>query len=343
MKLEGSKFLITGGTGSFGHAMCRRLLKSDVTEIRIFSRDEKKQDDMRKTFSDPRLKFYIGDVRDKSAVDTAMNGATHVFHAAALKQVPSCEFFPMEAVKTNIEGANNVVRSAVEHKVSRVVALSTDKAVAPVNSMGMSKALMEKVISAKARELGKNPETVMCCTRYGNVIASRGSVVPLFAEQIRAGKPLTVTDLSMTRFMMTLSDAIELVLFAMEHAEGGEIFVRKAPGSSVASIIDAVKLVSGVDDYPVREIGIRHGEKLHEMLVSPEELGGAKDAGHYFVLPMDQRDLNYEKFFLGDDLANELSNTGYSSDITNQLTGEQLAEILRADEDVLSVIGSISS
>ena len=338
MRLDGSTFLITGGTGSFGHAMCRRLLRSEVEEIRIFSRDEKKQDDMRKQFSDPRIKFYLGDVRDRFAVDSAMNGVTHVFHAAALKQVPSCEFFPMEAVKTNVEGANNVVRSAVDHEVLKVVALSTDKAVAPVNAMGMSKALMEKVVSAKARELGRSPATVMCCTRYGNVIASRGSVVPLFFDQIRAGRPLTITDLSMTRFMMTLSDAIELVLYAMEEAKGGEVFVRKAPGATVKTIISAVEHICGVTEHPVKEIGIRHGEKMHEMLVSPEELGTAIDAGSYFVLPMDQRDLNYDKFFFGDDIETSLR-SGYTSDFTDQLTGVQLAEILSNDEDVRAVIG----
>ena len=339
MDLSAATFLITGGTGSFGHAMATRLINSDVKEIRILSRDEKKQDDMRKLFGDSRLKFYLGDVRDFDAVDAAMHGVTHVFHAAALKQVPSCEFFPIEAVKTNVYGTENVVRSAEKQGVSRLVALSTDKAVAPVNAMGMSKALMEKVVAAKSRLLRNQGETVMCCTRYGNVIASRGSVVPHFADLIRSGSPLTITDAKMTRFMMTLSDAIELVLFAMDHAKGGEVFVRKSSGASLTVIVEALRQLFEAPNHPVVEIGVRHGEKTHETLVSEEEMSSAIDAGDYFILPMDDRDLNYEKFFsggLGEQIATK---TAYTSFVTDQLGADHLAKILREDEYSRSVMG----
>jgi UDP-glucose 4-epimerase len=336
MIIDDSIFLITGGTGSFGHAMVRRLIRTNVSEIRIFSRDEKKQDDMRKTFSDERIRFYLGDVRDLAAVDSAMIGVDFLFHAAALKQVPSCEFFPLEAVKTNILGTSNVLDSAIKNEVSRVVILSTDKAVSPVNAMGMSKALMEKVVVAKAREIKGRSKTLLCCTRYGNVIASRGSVVPLFFEQIKSGKPLTVTDSSMTRFMLTLDDAIELVLYAIEHTQGGEIFVKKAPGASVNKVVDAVKKMINSQEYRVDSIGIRPGEKLHEVLVSANEMSQAIDAGEFFIIPPDTRDLNYEKYFLGDIPQNEQKPQGYeyTSDNTQQLSVDHLYDIFVNDPSV---------
>lgn len=285
--------LITGGTGSFGNAVLRRFLDSDIAEIRIFSRDEKKQDDMRKKYNDPKLKFYIGDVRDVDSVRTAMRGVDYVFHAAALKQVPSCEFHPLQAVKTNVLGTENVLEAAVEQGVQRVICLSTDKAVYPINAMGISKAMMEKVAVAKSRE---SDTTTICVTRYGNVMASRGSVIPLFVDQIRAGRALTITDPSMTRFMMTLDDAVDLVLYAFEHGNSGDIFVQKAPAATIGTLTEALKQLLNVPTHQVNTIGTRHGEKLYEALLSREEMVAAEDLGSYYRVPPDLRDLNYSKF-----------------------------------------------
>ncbi|KQV47042.1 UDP-glucose 4-epimerase [Pelomonas sp. Root1217] len=287
--------LITGGTGSFGNAVLRRFLDSGLREIRILSRDEKKQDDMRKKYASPKLKFYIGDVRDPRAVAGAMRGVDYCFHAAALKQVPSCEFHPMEAVRTNVLGTENVLEAAIQAGVERVVCLSTDKAVYPINAMGISKAMMEKVMVAASRNL-EGTGTVICGTRYGNVMASRGSVIPLFVEQVRAGKALTLTDPEMTRFMMTLDDAVELVLYAFEHGRNGDIFVQKAPAATIRVLAEAVLDVLEQSSHPIREIGTRHGEKLYEALLSREERAGAEDLGGYYRIPPDGRDLNYTKF-----------------------------------------------
>jgi UDP-glucose 4-epimerase len=285
--------LITGGTGSFGTAVLKRFLASDMREIRIFSRDEKKQDDLRKKYPDSKLKFYIGDVREPRSVAVAMRGVDYCFHAAALKQVPSCEFHPMEAVRTNVLGTENVLEAAIAAGVKRVVCLSTDKAVYPVNAMGMSKAVMEKVMVAVSRNL---EGTVICGTRYGNVMASRGSVIPLFVEQITAGKPITVTDPAMTRFMMTLDESVELVLYAFTHGENGDLFVQKAPAATVAVLARALLDIMGRPDHPILEIGTRHGEKLYETLLSREEMSHAEDRGNYYRVPPDGRDLNYAKF-----------------------------------------------
>ena len=294
--------LITGGTGSFGNAILRRFLNSDIKEIRIFSRDEKKQDDMRHMLQNSKVKFYIGNVRNKESVDIAMRGVDYVFSAAALKQVPSCEFFPMEAVRTNVEGTNNVLLSAIENGVKNVVVLSTDKAAYPINAMGMSKALMEKVAIAKGRELGEGASTTICCTRYGNVMASRGSVIPLWVEQMMEGKPITVTDPNMTRFMMTLDDAVDLVVYAFTHGHNGDLFVQKAPAATLNTLAQALKeTYSNIDpkygETEVKVIGTRHGEKLYETLVTREEMARAIDCGNYFRIPCDTRDLNYDKFF----------------------------------------------
>ena len=286
--------LITGGTGSFGNAVLRRFLDSNVKEIRIFSRDEKKQDDMRKKYKNEKLKFYIGDVRDFQSVMNAVRGVDFIYHAAALKQVPSCEFYPLEAVKTNVLGTENVLEAAVQVGVQRVVCLSTDKAVYPINAMGISKAMMEKVIVAKSRS---SNNTVICATRYGNVMASRGSVIPLFVNQIRAGQPITITDPSMTRFMMTLDDAVDLVLFAFEHGRAGEIFVQKAPAATIETLAKALTGLLGKPDHPINVIGTRHGEKLFEALLSREEVVAAEDLGNYYRVPPDLRDLNYGKYF----------------------------------------------
>lgn len=285
--------LITGGTGSFGNAVTRRFLDADLREIRIFSRDEKKQDDMRKRYNHPKLKFYIGDVREPRSVAAAMRGVDYVFHAAALKQVPSCEFHPMEAVRTNVLGTENVLEAAIAHGIKRVICLSTDKAVYPINAMGISKAMMEKVAVAKSREAG---DTTICVTRYGNVMASRGSVIPLFVDQVRAGQALTVTDPTMTRFMMTLNDAVDLVLYAFEHGNAGDIFVQKAPAATVQVLTQAILELMGKPDHEVRSIGTRHGEKLFEALLGREEMASAIDMGDYFRVPPDGRDLNYAKF-----------------------------------------------
>ncbi len=287
--------LITGGTGSFGNAVLRRFLDSDLREIRIFSRDEKKQDDMRKRYHHAKLKFYIGDVRDIRSVASAMRGVDYCFHSAALKQVPSCEFHPMEAVRTNVLGTENVLEAAVAAGVKRVVCLSTDKAVYPINAMGISKAMMEKVMVAASRNL-EGTATVICGTRYGNVMASRGSVIPLFVEQVLAGKPITITDPSMTRFMMTLDDAVELVLYAFENGNNGDIFVQKAPAATVQVLTQAVLELMGKPDHTVNVIGTRHGEKLYEALLGREEMACAEDRGDYFRVPPDARDLNYAKF-----------------------------------------------
>jgi len=285
--------LITGGTGSFGNAVLRRFLNSDISEIRIFSRDEKKQDDMRKRYNSPKLKFYIGDVRDQQSVMNAVRGVDFIYHASALKQVPSCEFHPLEAVKTNVIGTENVLEAAIQCGVKRVVCLSTDKAVYPINAMGISKAMMEKVAVAKSRS---SSSTVINITRYGNVMASRGSVIPLFVDQIRSGQPITITDPSMTRFMMTLDDAVDLVLYAFQHGQPGEIFVQKAPAATIEVLTQALTGLLGKPDHVVRVIGTRHGEKLYEALLSREEMAAAEDLGGYYRVPPDLRDLNYGKF-----------------------------------------------
>ncbi len=291
------KLLITGGTGSFGHAVLKRFLNSDLAEIRIFSRDEKKQDDMRKRFAasagGEKLKFYIGDVRDSQSVLGVMRGVDYVFHAAALKQVPSCEFHPLEAVKTNVLGTENVLEAAIQCGVQRVVCLSTDKAVYPINAMGISKAMMEKVAVAKSRS---STGTVICATRYGNVMASRGSVIPLFAAQMERGDPITITDPQMTRFMMTLDDAVDLVLYAFTHGKSGEIFVQKAPAATIETLAKALKVFLNKPSHPIHIMGTRHGEKLYETLLSREEMASAKDLGDYFCVPPDLRDLNYGKY-----------------------------------------------
>lgn len=289
--------LITGGTGSFGNAVLRRFLDTDIKEIRIFSRDEKKQDDMRHRLQNPKVKFYIGNVRDQRSIDNAMRGVDYVFSAAALKQVPSCEFFPMEAVRTNVLGTENVLESAIQYGVKKVVVLSTDKAAYPINAMGISKAMMEKVAIAKGRSLGADATTTICCTRYGNVMASRGSVIPLWVDQIKSSQPITITDPNMTRFMMTLDDAVDLVLFAFEHGENGDLFVQKAPAATLSVLAQALKELYKTDTE-VKIIGTRHGEKLYETLVTREEMVKSIDMGDYFRIPCDNRDLNYDKFFV---------------------------------------------
>jgi UDP-N-acetylglucosamine 4,6-dehydratase/5-epimerase len=288
--------LITGGTGSFGNAVLQRFLNSDFAEIRIFSRDEKKQEDMRIALNNDKVKFYIGDVRNYDSIDDALKGVDYVFHAAALKQVPSCEFYPMEAVRTNVQGAENVMRAAIANGVKRCVVLSTDKAVYPINAMGISKAMMEKVMVAKSR-LCDPDKTVLSATRYGNVMASRGSVIPLFLDQLRSGKPLTITDPNMTRFLMSLEESVDLVLYAFEHAQPGDIFVQKAPASTVGDLAQAMKELLQLDNE-IKVIGTRHGEKLYESLLSREEMARANDLGAYYRVPADSRDLNYAKYFV---------------------------------------------
>lgn len=316
--------LITGGTGSFGNAVLRRFLDSDLSEIRIFSRDEKKQDDMRKRYSDTRIKFYIGDVRDYSSVLNAVRGVDYIYHAAALKQVPSCEFHPLEAVKTNVLGTENVLEAAIATGVKRVVCLSTDKAVYPINAMGISKAMMEKVMVAKSRS---SNSTVICGTRYGNVMASRGSVIPLFIDQIRSGKPITITDPSMTRFMMTLDDAVDLVLHAFEFGNPGDIFVQKAPASTVETLARALTSMLGVPNHEIRVIGTRHGEKLYEALLSREERVAAEDMGKYFRVPPDLRDLNYGKFVEQGETEISVAED-YNSHNTDRLDVEGMKQLL---------------
>ena len=318
--------LITGGTGSFGNAVLRRFLDSDIKEIRIFSRDEKKQDDMRHVLQTPKVKFYIGNVRDKSSVDIAMKGVNYVFSAAALKQVPSCEFFPVEAVRTNIVGTENVLNSAIEHGVENIVVLSTDKAAYPINAMGMSKALMEKVAIAKGRELGEDAKTTICCTRYGNVMASRGSVIPLWVDQMLESKPITITDPNMTRFMMTLDDAVDLVIYAFTHAHNGDLFVQKAPAATLETLAKALKEIYK-QDTEIKIIGTRHGEKLYETLVTREEMVRAIDMGKYYRIPCDTRDLNYDKFFTkGNEAMSQVED--YHSHNTHRLNIEEMKELL---------------
>ncbi|WP_423342658.1 polysaccharide biosynthesis protein [Melissococcus plutonius] len=317
--------LITGGTGSFDHAVMERFLHSSIKEIRIFSRDEKKQDDMRKKYHNEKIKFYIGDVRNLDSIKNAMHNVDYVFHAAALKQVPSCEFFPMEAVKTNILGTDNVLTAAIEEKVKKVVCLSTDKAAYPINAMGISKAMMEKIFVAKAKNDSETGTTI-CGTRYGNVMASRGSVIPLFVEQIKANQPLTITDPSMTRFLMSLEEAVELVVFAFMHAEAGDIMVQKSPASTINDLAQAIKELFQVTNK-VKIIGTRHGEKRYETLLTKEEYNIAKDMNNFYCVPADKRDLNYDKYFV--EGSHELTKENeYNSDNTRQLTIAQIKEKL---------------
>jgi len=326
VKIINSKLLITGGTGSFGNAVLQHLLvKPQFKEIRIFSRDEKKQDDLRKLLNNPKLKFYIGDVRDANSVDAAVKGVDCIFHAAALKQVPSCEFFPMEAVKTNVIGTDNLLSAAEKYDVKKVVVLSTDKAAYPINAMGMSKAIMEKVTIARSRNLD-DTKTIFCATRYGNVMASRGSVIPLFIDQIKAGKNLTITDPNMTRFMMTLEDAVDLVLYAFENANQGDLFVQKAPAATIQVLAEAlIELYQSKSEIKV--IGTRHGEKLYETLVNREDMLKAQDLGDYYRIPADNRDLNYEQYFSeGEQLINQ--NVEYHSHNTNRLDVEEMKALL---------------
>lgn len=324
---KGKILLITGGTGSFGNAVLRRFLKSDIKEIRIFSRDEKKQDDMRKAFNNDKLKFYIGDVRDLQSISTAMRGVDYVYHAAALKQVPSCEFYPLEAVKTNVLGTENVLEAAINHNVERVVCLSTDKAVYPINAMGISKAMMEKVIVAKSRNL-ESTNTTISGTRYGNVMASRGSVIPLFIRQVINGEPITITDPNMTRFMMTLDDAVDLVLHAFNNGSNGDIFVQKAPAATIEVLVQAILEIMGKPEHPVNIIGTRHGEKHYEALCSREEMFVAEDQGEFYRVPADNRDLNYSKYF--EEGEKDLSKVeDYNSHNTERLDIEGMKQLLR--------------
>lgn len=316
--------LITGGTGSFGNAVLRKFIDSEIREIRVFSRDEKKQEDMRIDLGNPKVKFYIGDVRDFDSISSAMRGVDYVFHAAALKQVPSCEFYPMEAVRTNVLGTENVLNAAIASGVKRVICLSTDKAVYPINAMGISKALMEKVMVAKSRTAGN--DTILCGTRYGNVMASRGSVIPLFIKQIKEGKPLTVTDPNMTRFLMSLEDAVELVLYAFNHASQGDIFVQKAPASTIFDLAIALKEIFRADN-PVKVIGTRHGEKLYETLLTREEFVSAKDMERYYRIVPDGRDLNYNKYFIeGEERVS--SGEDYNSHVTKRLNVGEIKNLL---------------
>ncbi len=317
--------LVTGGTGSFGNAVVKRFFQTEISEIRIFSRDEKKQDDMRKLYNNDKLKFYIGDVRDYNSIESALRGVDFVFSAAALKQVPSCEFFPLEAVKTNILGTENTLNAAIANGVKKVIVLSTDKAVYPINAMGMTKALMEKVMVAKSRTISEN-KTVLCGTRYGNVMASRGSVIPLFIEQIKAGKPLTITNPNMTRFMMSLEDAVDLVLYAFKHGNQGDIFVQKAPAATIKTLAEAlIDIFKSANKIQI--IGTRHGEKIYESLLTSEEKVIAEDLGGYFRVPADTRDLNYSKYFdKGELLSNNIE--PYTSHNTERLDREGMKELL---------------
>lgn len=339
--------LITGGTGSFGNAVLRRFLDSDIKEIRILSRDEKKQDDMRHKLQNPKVKYYIGNVRNKESVDIAMRGVDYVFSAAALKQVPSCEFFPMEATRTNVEGTNNVLLSAIEHGVKHVVVLSTDKAAYPINAMGISKALMEKVAIAKGRELGEGAPTTICCTRYGNVMASRGSVIPLWVDQIMNGQPITITDPEMTRFMMTLDDAVDLVIYAFTHGHNGDLFVQKAPAATLSTLAEALKdIYAKIDpkygETEVKVIGTRHGEKLYETLVTREEMAKAIDMGNYYRIPCDTRDLNYDKFFTeGNEEVSKIED--YHSHNTHRLNVEGMKEQLMRLRFIQADLGMIEA
>lgn len=317
--------LITGGTGSFGNAVLRNFLNTDIQEIRIFSRDELKQDDMRKKYNNDKLKFYLGDVRDVNSLEDAIKGVDYIFHAAALKQVPSCEFYPMQAVQTNVVGTENVLNIAIKYKVKNVIVLSTDKAVYPINAMGISKAMMEKVAVAKSRNV-RDDETVICCTRYGNVMASRGSVIPLFIDQIRKDKEITITDPNMTRFMMSLDDAVDLVMFAFKHGKNGDIFVQKAPAATVEVLANTLTVLLNKPDHTIKIIGTRHGEKLYETLLTREEMVHAVDMGEYFKIPADNRDLNYGKFFEEGEVIVEV--TDYHSHNTHRLNEEELKSML---------------
>lgn len=322
----GKTLMITGGTGSFGHAVLNRFLNTDIGEIRIFSRDEKKQDDMRKEYHNDKIKFYIGDVRDLQSIKNAIHGVDYIFHAAALKQVPSCEFFPLEAVKTNVIGTDNVLQAAIDEGVKKVICLSTDKAAYPVNAMGTSKAMMEKVIVAKSRTVDSS-KTTICATRYGNVMCSRGSVIPLFIEQIKSGKPLTITDATMTRFIMSLEEAVELVVFAFQNAEAGDIMVQKAPACTIGVLAQAVKELFGAENEETKIIGIRHGEKMYETLLTNEECVHAIDLGNFYRVPCDKRDLNYDKYFV-DGNAERTKLSEFNSNNTELLNVEQVKEKL---------------
>ena len=332
MEIKNKTLLITGGTGSFGNAVLQCFLPTDhFKEIRIFSRDEKKQDDMRHALQNPKVKFYIGDVRDRASVDIAMSGVDYVFHAAALKQVPSCEFFPLEAVKTNVLGTENVLNSAIAHQVKNVVVLSTDKACYPINAMGISKAMMEKVAIAKGRQLGENAVTTISCTRYGNVMASRGSVIPLWIEQMKDNKVITLTDPNMTRFMMTLADAVDLVLYAFENGHNGDLFVQKAPAATLTVLAEALKQLYN-KNTEVKIIGTRHGEKLYETLVAREEMARAEDMGNYFSIPCDTRDLNYDKYFKDGQEKVSLIEDYHSHNTTRLSVEEMKSLLLKLDE-----------
>jgi len=318
------KLLITGGTGSFGNAILRRFLITDIAEIRIFSRDELKQDNMRKLYNNDKLKFYIGDVRDTNSINDAMNGVDYVFHAAALKQVPSCEFYPMQAVKTNIVGTENVLNSAISAGVKKLIALSTDKAVYPINAMGISKAMMERIVVSKGRS---ENQTMIACTRYGNVMASRGSVIPLFIKQIKNGNPITITDPQMTRFMMSLDQAVDLVLFAFEHGESGDIFVQKAPSATIQTLAKSITKILGKPSHEIKTIGTRHGEKLYETLLTKEEMVKAIDMDDYYRIPADNRDLDYNKFFEeGEEIITQAGE--YHSHNTHRLDEDELTNLL---------------
>lgn len=317
--------MITGGTGSFGNAMVKKLAQSDIKEIRIFSRDEKKQDDMRKYYNSKKLKFYIGDVRDRDSIEDAIRNVDFVFHAAALKQVPSCEFYPMEALKTNVEGTNNLLEAAITNAVKKVICLSTDKAVYPINAMGISKALMEKVAISKSRNIDNS--TIICTTRYGNVMGSRGSVIPLFRNQINSQQPITITNSDMTRFMMTLDDAINLVLYAFQNGQGGDIFVQKSPAASIDVLKSAILELMNLKSYPIKEIGTRHGEKLFEVLCSREEMLRAIDLGDYYRVPSDSRDLDYSLYFEEGEIDMNLISE-YNSHNTTQLNTSEMKDLL---------------
>ncbi len=335
MKIFKNKtLLITGGTGSFGNAVLKRLLDSNLKEIRILSRDEKKQDDQRKKYNNDKLKFYIGDVRDYNSVLNAVRGVDYIFHAAALKQVPSCEFHPLEAVKTNILGTENVLEAAISSDVEKVICLSTDKAVYPINAMGISKAMMEKVIVAKSRA---SNSTIICTTRYGNVMASRGSVIPLFVDQVLKGIPITITDGEMTRFMMTLDDAVDLVLFAFKSGKPGDIYVQKAPAATISILTQALTELMEKPQHPINTIGTRHGEKLYETLLSREEMVAAKDLGNYYCVPPDLRDLNYEKFMDQGEVKISISED-YNSHNTNRLDSQSMKDLLLKLEFIQKII-----
>ena len=332
---SGKCILITGGTGSFGKTVVNALMQTDCSEIRVLSRDEDKQDEMRSNIDDPRTRYYIGDIRDRASVDNAMDGANLVFHAAALKQVPSCEFFPIEAVRTNVLGSGNVIESAIAHNISKIVCLSTDKAVYPINAMGMTKALMEKVAQAASRRLPQDA-TVVTSVRYGNVMYSRGSVIPLFVKQIQDGKPITITEPSMTRFMLPLSDAVDLVFFALQHARQGDVFIKKAPACTIGDLVAALQELFSAEN-PVQIIGMRHGEKIYESLANAEELRRSEDMGHYYRLSMDDRDLNYAKYFTEGDVE-EVNTEDYHSHNTTRLNVEEVKKLLRSLPEIQALL-----